>query len=532
MTLPHILALTLLLALSPPNDTDRDGLSDFQEIHKYFTDPEKADSDGDGVKDSDWNERREYTYTVRCVMLILPPCNLETMNDDYQDFRLLEKGDDCMKIEFVLYPFNTCAAAIGENRKWQRPDASVRRYVKPGVTTNWNKKMRKDILAALNTDGIDVGKLTDRETVEQVAAWLMERSKFDDCFTTFTAIFRNGKAKVAPSLRESVEKELAKRGRTLEEQWDRELFGRGMFYNRAHGSCTSSAIYLATGLKAAGIPMRTIVCFPVIDASDESEKALARKIEHHRVRRTILDSAADRGSSWASHTFNEAWIDFRWRRLNYKRLGQNILDRRCLGLMVHVHTFADHAEAGLVSWGLRNARRDKNDVFGHSNPYSCVSLSDLFGEHCRIDNPPVEEGHRVLTVSRIYWYHDENKPEVVQMRLDDEETAGHLVMHVGEGLLDDGPGQYKKFYEKTGKEFRLRAEGRPGIRAFATRGFWVDVEKDIKEFYLRIDPEEFSRMPFDVPYRLEAVDTKSDYRFVVLPGVTITRRDPDRKIPQ
>jgi len=33
-------------------DSDGDGLSDFREIHKYFTDPKKADSDGDGYGDA------------------------------------------------------------------------------------------------------------------------------------------------------------------------------------------------------------------------------------------------------------------------------------------------------------------------------------------------------------------------------------------------------------------------------------------------------------------------------------------------
>jgi hypothetical protein len=39
-------------------DADGDGLSDFHETHKYGTDPHKVDNDGDGLKDSDWSERR------------------------------------------------------------------------------------------------------------------------------------------------------------------------------------------------------------------------------------------------------------------------------------------------------------------------------------------------------------------------------------------------------------------------------------------------------------------------------------------
>lgn len=55
-----VILMTLCLALSGPpkdKDTDRNGLPDLQEIHKYFTDPAKADSDGDNE-----NWRKETTY--------------------------------------------------------------------------------------------------------------------------------------------------------------------------------------------------------------------------------------------------------------------------------------------------------------------------------------------------------------------------------------------------------------------------------------------------------------------------------------
>ena len=73
-------------------------------------------------------------------------------------------------------PPNTCSSAIGASKNWSKPPASLKEYTKPGVTTNWNKKMRKDLLAALKKDGIDVPTLTDREAVEKVSAWLMENS--------------------------------------------------------------------------------------------------------------------------------------------------------------------------------------------------------------------------------------------------------------------------------------------------------------------------------------------------------------------
>ncbi len=528
-TMPlFLLTAILCLVLPGPSkdkDTDRDGLPDFHEIHKYLTDPTRADTDGDGKRDSDRDERREYTYTVECTMHIMPPFDIDAMNDDFQDARLLERGKDFVTVEVIVYPFNTCSSAIGASKNWSKPPASLKEYTKPGVTTNWNKKMRKDLLAALKKDGIDVPTLTDREAVEKVSAWLMENSEFEDCFTTFAVIFPGGKAKVAPGMSNTVDNQLKKNGRTLKAQWDREIFGRGMFYNRVHGSCTSSAIYLSTGLKAIGLPARTIVCFPVLDASDPDERTLGEALTHHRVREIVLESAKERGNSWASHTFNEVYVDGRWRRLNYQKLGQNILDRNCLGLMVHVHTFADHSRAGLVTWGKRNASSNKNDIFGHSNPYSFVSLSDRFGAHSDIPNPEEEEAHRTLTITRLYWYHDENKPAVVQMRLDDAHTAGHLVMHVAEGFADEGPGQYKEFYEKVGKEFVLKAKGRPDIPARAVRGYWTNVAKGIKDFYLRIEPDDFKQMAKGVNYSLVALSTDNEHKWCVAPGVEIVREN-------
>src|SRR6185295_18576100 len=95
------LALAQLHSAPPPADldSDHDGLCDFQELHKYGTDPHKADSDGDGIPDGDWEERREYAYTVRVLMQVLPPCDPSTMSDDYQDVRILEQRADAVEFE-------------------------------------------------------------------------------------------------------------------------------------------------------------------------------------------------------------------------------------------------------------------------------------------------------------------------------------------------------------------------------------------------------------------------------------------------
>ena len=62
-------------------DSDGDGLSDFQEVHKYCTDPKKKDTAGKGVSDGDWQERREFTYSVRAVIRVMQPCSGKALSE-------------------------------------------------------------------------------------------------------------------------------------------------------------------------------------------------------------------------------------------------------------------------------------------------------------------------------------------------------------------------------------------------------------------------------------------------------------------
>ncbi len=91
-------------ALSAEPDRDGDNLTDYQEIHKYLTDPDKADSDGDGIPDGDRHERREYTYTVRAVIRVMRPVAPEFLNDDFQDATVLRETDEFVEIELFIKP--------------------------------------------------------------------------------------------------------------------------------------------------------------------------------------------------------------------------------------------------------------------------------------------------------------------------------------------------------------------------------------------------------------------------------------------
>jgi len=376
-------------------DSDGDGLSDFQEVHKYLTDPAKSDTDGDGLPDGDWNERREYTYSVRTILLFMPPFDKAVLNDDYQDARILEKRNDYIKVEVIHYPIATLHEPIEENPNWQQDYAGMIKYLRPDVTTNWDTKMKQDLLTELKTDGILIDKLTDKQVIENVSSWLMKRSRYlDKVFTTYYIHFPNGQPTVYPGLEDAFEREFGRDKMnydwTIDQHFDHELLGKGMFYNKTHGSCTSFAVYLTTILRTLGIPSRMIIVISVADPSDREQFMLVKKhITHNKVREIMLAGFRRSRQGFVAHTFNEVYIGNRWCRLNYNKLGQPILDQHLFGLHTHLYTFNDLSDANLApTWGLRYGKGERNSVFKHSNPYSTLAISDLFGCHSNISNPP------------------------------------------------------------------------------------------------------------------------------------------------
>jgi hypothetical protein len=508
-------------------DTDGDGLSDFDELHKYLTDPKSADSDGDGIPDGGWDERREFAYTIRSVVDVCPPVTKEFLCDDFQDARVLERAADHVRLEVVHYPFSTAQSDIPADPDWRAHVAArgdLQRWLVPGPTANFDRSMRDALTAALRKDGIDAATLDDRTLVESTSRWLLSHTSFEDGFTTYTATFEDGRAVVLPELKEQADACVKKLGRTLDEQWSRELFAKGMFERRVHGSCTSSAILWDGVFRALGIPTRIVLMIPVVDASDPLELGwLGTKLENHRVS-ALLRDALPPSEAWNNHTFDEVFVGGRWRRLNYATLGQGILDRDYLGLMTHVATVADWADGEFAkSYGVRELlHRGEKDAFGGANPYACVDLSDRFGVHGRIEKPPAQL-HEKLTIERLYWW--SSRERGVDMKLDDPATAGHLLFHVAELFPDLGARQYADFYDAVDHDFLLLAEGRPDVPAHATRGWWCNQKTSQREFYLRVEPTDVAKIEKDVAYGLVANNAKPGRRWIVAPGVTIVRKD-------
>jgi hypothetical protein len=514
------------LAADDP-DSDGDGLSDFQETHKYFSDPAKKSTAGKGVSDGDWDERRQFTYSIRTIVRVMPPYNLNALNDDYQDVRVRKETKDYVELEVISYPLNTNADAIIANRSWKKDYAGMKEFLQPGITTNWDPAMRKDLLAELAKSGIDPDKLTDKEVVEKVARWTCDRCAYKSMFGTMFVDFPDKKPAILPGLEKQFDHEKGDPKWSVEEEFAHELLGKEMYANRSRGSCTSSAVLLTTVLRAVGIPTRMIVAIPIVDMNDPEQVALVEKnIHHHRVRAQISDGLVRSGQGFANHSYNEVYIGNRWRRLNYHKLGQNILDDHYFGLLIHVHTYNDLSEAGFApTWGKRYALGLRDDNFKTSNPYRTLEITDVFGRDAKVENPPTEtKDHKVITISKAYWLESKDAPEMIREKARrPKDGEAHLYVHGEEWFPDQDHLQYRKFMTRADKSFVLRAEGQPDIKAEMQMSFWTHAPADLRDILIVIPKEEFAKMTQGVAYTLHPANSVADYQWKVKKGLTITR---------
>jgi hypothetical protein len=526
----RLLAVSVLLA-GPSRagdvDSDGDGLSDFQEIHKYGSDPKKFSTADDGVPDGDWQRRREFAYTVRTVIKVMPPINVECLNDDYQDARVLNNGPKFVELEVIHYPLNTNSETIRGNPNWRTDASRQEAFVQPGITTNWDVAMKRELIAAIKSDGIDPDQLDDKELVLRVSRWLFSNSKFRNMFCTHYIHYPEGKPAIYPGLEARFQSDKGDPSWSTQEQFEHELLGRSMFRTRTHGTCTSTAVYLTTVLRALGIPTRMVLAIPLVDANDPAQiDKVKGNIHHHRVRRDVLLGNVGL-VGYANHTFNEVYVGGRWVRLNYSKLGQNSLDATAMGLFTHVNTFKDLSEASLAqTWGRRYARGERDDVFKTSNPYKAEEVSDYFGKFSKIENPESEaREHRAITLSRVYWADAPEAPDAVKKALGGiHDGSGRLLVH-GEEWFDDQPyQQYKLFMQAAGKGFALEADGLPAVRGRLSLGYFTHPVENLREMEIIIPPNEFAKMATGVEYALKPENEVAGYQWKSKGALRIKKR--------
>ncbi|MHC4618321.1 MAG: M56 family metallopeptidase [Planctomycetota bacterium] len=283
------------------SDTDRDGLSDYDEYCKYRTDPTKKDSDADGKPDGDWQERREYTYTIRAICEIRLPSGLEMINDLYQDARRVDRKaslEDAVVVEVLLFPF---AAPHVYAQPYPRKslDESLQEYIQPTVSMNFSPQMKQRIRDIVE------GAATDVQAIEKMLRWinteteLMKYNPHWDYFHVLNDEIVWHGSHGDPSRNE----------RFLETNF----FADSMFKDKVHGTCSSTAILRGAMFRAAGLPTRLIQTLPLITRYSEDPEPLADRL---RMRAMAKGYEWGPGTGGANHMYNEVFLNNRWTRVD------------------------------------------------------------------------------------------------------------------------------------------------------------------------------------------------------------------------
>jgi hypothetical protein len=482
-------------------------ISDYARAHKYCGDDPK-----------------EFTYTITSVMQFAKPIDVTDMTDDYQDARLIEQNEDWATVEITYYPLNTNCDGISENRNWKREYAQMEKYLAPTATENWDEQMRADLLTELRQASIDPDRLTDLQVVKQVSEWLYaeRQSEHTHAFISYYVHYPGpeGLPEVFSSLRPQFDEQKPP-GKTDHQMFEQELLGRSMFYKRVHGDCTSYAIYLATVLRALGIPTRIVVCVPPADTNDPQQKEmLLSAIHHNGVRATIRHGLPPAGK-FNDHWFNEAFVGNRWVRVNYNVVGQNTLEDGQLGLETHILTTDSFSHVPMAqTWGSRLAKYQAGGLeLSQLNPYRLLKVSDHFGAHAKIPDPEVkDEELRTVTVNEVYWK-------------DALPVAVHTVMKSGDatnadfyiGIQEYIPryaNQMRDFEARAGHQFILTSPGHPDLHATLT-GYDLSSEGQYQMWGVRIDDGSRKDIAAGAVYTIRPINTSEMYRWIVKGGLAL-----------
>lgn len=334
---------------SNPNlkDTDGDGLSDYEEVFKYHTNPTKQDSDEDGIPDIDWNERREFTYTIQAIVDLRPPFRLEDMNDFYQDARVIAQTDaEVTRLEVILYP-------KAKNILNPSPYPVIHsKPAKPTYTKNYNHQMKKELY------NITKSAKTDLEAIGKILKYFSQYKHLDleaDLLhfgpLPYFMIHRDRQGHIVAE------------GEAVTVDWNsvlqKQIFATGMFKYKVHGDCGSTSIIRGALIRAAGIPERTIMTIPLFFSYDSDRTVIRVKPEYRRDEWLNMDS---KNTFMADHFYNEALIGNRWIRVD-----NGIDNATGISDKIKLLTFADSTDYNLFIYG-------DSDNYHQKRPYRYLSI--------------------------------------------------------------------------------------------------------------------------------------------------------------
>jgi hypothetical protein len=394
-------------------------------------------------------------YTITTVTKIAEPYRVQDMNDEFQSAELLNESGRIGTFRITYRPFHV--QTVGSNPNWKKDDAKMQEYLRPRPAANWDPDLQRRILADLAKAGIDPDKLDDRTLVEKVSDWALKRSQFNSQFGLWMVEFENGVPTIPSDLRPSYTSQEPV-GLSEKQVFDRELFGKGMYLNQTHGACTSTSTYMATILRAIGIPTRIILTVPACDGNDPNQvKLLTKAVRHHQTAQAIRLAGGSKG--FVNHVFNEVFVGGKWVRLNYNRLAQPIVDANYGGLLTHVYTTTDISEVPFAkTWGARFAL-ERGPTLSSVNPYQLVSAKDDLQIGTVFDNPVVETLTSV-TVIQVLKKGDPALPAWAKLPADAD-----AFLSIKEWIAGQNYMQLRDFESEAATTFTLTSPGHPTLTA-------------------------------------------------------------------
>ncbi len=296
-------------------DTDKDGLTDYEEYCKYQTNPILADSDGDGASDAEWDERREYTYSIRAVLELKSPWNLEAMNDLFQDARLMENDHpNYQKVEVVVYPYAS-PVLLPTLYPYRFTSRLFRTYTQPTMDLNYSPEMQKTVQQIL------FGARHTLDVLSRIQQEIARMKLTLPLYAPFIYTYKqNGELIVDKAFFESVDIEVS--DERIEEALVLNYFGDSMFKQKQHGACISRARLLASMLRAAGIPARVSMAVPMLYyyKGTGEWKHLMKNLSNEAVAGgyAYLPPSAPNEVKIVGHSQVEAYLNNHWIRLGYQ----------------------------------------------------------------------------------------------------------------------------------------------------------------------------------------------------------------------
>ena len=353
--------------LSITNDSDKDGLTDYEEYCKYHTDPTLDDSDGDGRSDADWNERREYTYSIRAVLELKPPWNLEAMNNLFQDAQLIEGpvgNRTYSKVEVIVYPYAK-PLLLPTPYPNQLTSEALKKYIQSTIDLNYSPEMQEEIHEILS------GATHTFDVLAKLQHEIGQMRLTTPLYAPFVYTYVNqGKLVVDHAFFESVDQEVTEQA--IEEALAVNYFGDSMFKRKQYGACVSRARLFASMLRAAGIPARVSMSVPMIYyyKGDGEWKNLVKNLQNEKITGgfSYEKPLTPNEVTIVGHSQVEVYLNNHWIRLGYQ-LNENPLFAGTDQVFIKIIDAADFSQIDFTkTWSFAQWVKER--------PYRTIELSD------------------------------------------------------------------------------------------------------------------------------------------------------------